>query len=109
MGIYLPTITCLIDNKDVPTSTLETWHDVANKENAEKLLALDYSDCLSEEERNRPQVIAKMKALVKQSNSPNLDVDKGEVGLSDYKDTTSKYKEVYEQGYQISWLQLDRK
>ena len=77
--------------------------------NAEKLLALDYSDCLSEEERNRPQVIAKMKALVKQSNSPNLDVDKGEVGLSDYRDQTTKYKAPYKQEYQISWLELDRK
>lgn len=82
---------------------------MTNKENVEKLLALDYSDCLSEEERNRPQVIAKMKALVKQSNSPNLDVDKGEVGLSDYKDQTTKYKAPYEQEYQISWLELDRK
>ncbi len=82
---------------------------MTNKENAEKLLALDYSDCLSEEERNRPQVIAKMKALVKQSNSPNLEVDKNEVGLSDYKDQTTKYKVPYEQEYQISWLELDRK
>ncbi len=82
---------------------------MTNKENAEKLLALDYSDCLSEEERNKPQVIAKMKALVKQSNSPNLDVDKGEVGLSDYKDQTTKYKTPYKQEYQISWLELDRK
>ncbi len=82
---------------------------MTNKENAEKLLTLDYSDCLSEEERNKPQVIAKMKALVKQSNSPNLDVDKGEVGLSDYIDQTSKYKATYEQEYQISWLELNRK
>ncbi len=80
-----------------------------NYKNAEKLLALDYSNCLSEEERNRPQVIAKMNALVKQSNSPNLDVDKGEVGLSDYRDQTTKYKAPYKQEYQISWLELDKK
>ncbi len=38
MGIYLPTITCLIDNKDVPNTSIETWHDV------EYLLAKYYKE-----------------------------------------------------------------
>ena len=40
MGIYLPTITCLIDNKDVPNMSIETWHDV------EYLLAKYYKESL---------------------------------------------------------------
>ena len=80
---------------------------MANKENAEKLLEIDYSACLSEEDRNRPQVIAKMKQLVQQSTKPQLNVVKGEVGLSGYKDDTSKYEELYEQTYSLFWLETE--
>lgn len=40
MGIYLPTITSLINNQDVPTSAIETWQD------AEYLLAKYYKESL---------------------------------------------------------------
>lgn len=84
-----------------------TAYIIANKENAEKLLALDYSGCLSGEDRNRPQIISEMKKLVKQSTKPNLSVDKGEVGLSDYKDEVTKYKKLYEQTYSLNWLETE--
>lgn len=80
----------------------------ANQENAEKLWAIDYSDCISDEARNRPKVVAKMKALVKQSTTPNLSVDKGEVGLSGYQDKVKKSKKIYEQEYQLSWLEVGK-
>ncbi|WP_299362008.1 hypothetical protein [Winogradskyella sp.] len=79
---------------------------MTNKDNAEKLLALDYSNCISEEERRRPQIITKMKELVKQSTKPNLNVDKGEVGLLDYRDEIIKHK-IYQQEYSIRWLETD--
>jgi len=85
-----------------------TAYIMANKEDAEKLLELDYSGCINEEERNRPQVIAKMKELVKQSTKPNLSVDNGEVGLSGYKDEVTRYKKLYEQEYSLSWLELEK-
>ena len=84
-----------------------TAYIMTNKKDAEKLIALDYSNCLSEKDRNRPQVISKMKELVKRSTKPNLSVDKGEVGLSDYKDSVTKDKEVYEQKYTLHWLELE--
>lgn len=80
-----------------------------NKSNSEKLLVLDYSDCLSEEDRNRPQLISKVKRLIKQSNDPNIDVDRGEVKLFEYKDEVSKDREVYHQEYQIDWLKIETK
>ncbi len=79
----------------------------ANKEDAEKLLTIDYSDCISETDRNRPKLIAKMKDLVKQSTKPSLSVEKGEVGLSDYKDSVTKSKTLYEQKYQLNWLEIE--
>ncbi|QDH79609.1 hypothetical protein FKX85_11395 [Echinicola soli] len=85
-----------------------TAYLMADKDNAEKLLALDYSDCMSEEDRNRPLLIAKMKALVKQSTQPHLDVDKGEIGLEGYKDNVTKYKALYEQEYSLTWLEVER-
>jgi len=86
-----------------------TAYIMANKENAEKLLELDYSDCLSEKDRSRPQVIYRMQQLVKESTKPNLDVDKGEVGLNGYKDEVSKYKNLYEQEYSLVWLETENK
>ncbi|WP_298781938.1 hypothetical protein [uncultured Polaribacter sp.] len=81
----------------------------SDKESSEKLLSLDYSDCLSEIDRNKPQVIAKMKELLKQSTKPNLSVDNGEVGLEGYKDKVTKYKTLYEQEYSLNWLELENK
>jgi len=86
-----------------------TAYIMANKEIAEKLLALDYSDCMSEKERNKPQVIAKMKELVLQSTKPSLSVDNGEVGLDGYKDNVTKYKKIYEQEYTLKWLEIENK
>lgn len=79
---------------------------MTNQENSEKLIALDYSDCLSEEERNRGQIISEMKKMVKQSTSPKLDVDKGEVGLTHYRDQTTKANKVYQQTYQLNWIEI---
>ena len=81
---------------------------LANKENAEQLLILDFSDCMSEEERNKPQIIAKMKALIKQSTKPNLSLDKGEIGLDGYKDKVTKGKNLYEQEYSLNWLEIEK-
>jgi hypothetical protein len=81
-------------------------HIGANKEDAEKLLKIDYSNCISEIDRNRPKLIAKMKDLVKQSTKLNLSVEKGEVGLSNYKDSVTKSKTLYEQEYQLNWLEI---
>ncbi|MGS2760925.1 hypothetical protein [Sinomicrobium sp. M5D2P9] len=85
-----------------------TAYIMANKSNAEKLLALNYADCMSEEERNRSQLIAKMKAKVKQSSQPNLNVDEGEVGLEGYKDNVHTYETVYEQEYTLTWLETEK-
>ena len=79
----------------------------ANKENAEKLLAIDYSDCIGEYDRNKPKVISKMKELIKQSTKPYLSVEKGEVGLTDYRDSVTKSKTLYEQEYQLNWLEIE--
>ena len=38
----------------------------------------------------------------------NLDVDKGEVGLFDYKDETTKDKNLYEQEYQLNWYSTEK-
>lgn len=79
----------------------------ANKDDAEKLLAIDYGDCINENDRNRPSVISKMKDLVEQSTKPNLSVEKGEVGLSGYKDSITKSENLYEQEYQFNWLEIE--
>ena len=47
-----------------------------------------------------------MTELVKQSTKPSLNVDKGEVGLSAYKDETTIYKNTYEQEYTLTWLEI---
>ncbi|TVZ16295.1 hypothetical protein [Maribacter sp. MAR_2009_72] len=52
-------------------------------------------------------VTDKMKDLVKQSTKSNLSVEKGEVGLSDYKDSVTKDKNLYEQEYQLNWLEIE--
>jgi len=78
----------------------------AGKNEAEKLFKLDYTDCLSEEDRKRTQLINKIKSLVAQSNHPNLKVDQGEVGLYQYKDKLTKYNEIYQQEYEIRWLEV---
>lgn len=80
----------------------------ANKEEAEKLFTMDCSECFHENERRRPEVIAQMKELVKQSTKPHLNVDKGEVGLLNYKDTTTKDKILDEQKYTLSWLKTEK-
>lgn len=79
----------------------------ASQEDAERLLAIDYTACISEVERRRPEVIAKMKQLVKQSTQPQLKVDNEEVGLSDYQDSTMKSKKLYEQEYFLNWLEIE--
>lgn len=81
----------------------------ADKVNAERLIHLEYSDCISEEERNRPQLIANMEALIKQSSEPTLNIDKGEVWLESYKDNVHTYKTVYEQEYTLTWLETENK
>ncbi len=86
-----------------------TAYICAGKNEAKKLFNLDYTDCLSEEDRRRPQLIDKIKTLVAQSNHPNLKVDKGEVGLYQYKDKLTKYVEIYQQEYEIRWLQVTKK
>ncbi len=80
----------------------------ANKEDIEKLFSLDYSDCINEEERNRPEVIAKMKELVKQSTTPTLNVDKGEVGLSGFQDAVTKSHNKTEQEYSLWWYEIEK-
>lgn len=79
----------------------------ANQEDAKKLLAIDYTHCISESERNRPKVIAKMKALIKQSTKPYLSLEKGEVGLLGYRDSVNKSAKLYEQEYQLNWLEIE--
>lgn len=85
-----------------------TAYIMASEENAKKLLVLDYSDCMNDEERNKPQVLAKMKQLVKKSTKPNLSVDKGEVGLQSYKDDTTTYEGLYEQEYSLNWFEIEK-
>lgn len=53
-------------------------------------------------------VTDKMKDLVKQSTKSNLSVEKEEVGLSDYKDSATKSKNLYEQEYQLNWLEIEK-
>lgn len=79
----------------------------SGKKNAEKLLAIDYNDCIKETDRNRDKVIAKMNDLIKLSTKPNLSIEKGEVGLSGYKDSVTKSKNLYEQEYQLNWLGIE--
>ena len=86
-----------------------TAYICAGKNEAKKLFNLDYTDCLSDEDRRRPQLIDKIKTLVAQSNHPNLKVDKGEVRLYQYKDKLTKYDEIYRQEYEIRWLQVTKK
>ena len=50
--------------------------------------------------------LKKMKDLVKKTNKPMLDVDKGEAGVSGYRDDYTK-EEVYEQTYSITWLEIE--
>ncbi len=88
---------------------IPTAYISANEKNAEQLFSLDFSDCLTDDEINRPQVIKKMKDLIKQSNYPNLDIDKDEVGLLEYKDEVTKYDEIYQQDYEIRWLEIPDK
>lgn len=83
-----------------------TAYIMANKANAKKLLDLDYSGCINKEERNRPQVITKVKELVKQSAQPHLNINKGEVELEGYNETVEKYDRLYEQEYTLQWLEV---
>ena len=82
-------------------------HFRASKEDAEKLYALDFSDCFSEENNNKQKLIDVMKALVKQSAQPHLDVEKGEVELYGFKNTFTKSNEIKEQLYELWWLELE--
>lgn len=79
----------------------------ANKEDAKKLRTIDYSTCINDIERNRPIVITKIKNLVKQSTKPHLSVENGEVGLLDYRDSVTKSEKLYEQEYQLNWLEIE--
>lgn len=82
-------------------------HIHANEAIAKQLMTLDFSDCMTEAQRNRPQLLAKMEALVKTSTRPHLSVMDSEVGLSDYKDSITISKKLYEQEYQLNWLALE--
>lgn len=79
----------------------------ASEEDAKKLREIDYGDCISELERNKPIVISKMKELVKQSTRPHLSIEKGEVGLLDCRDSVTKSKGLYRQEYQLNWLEIE--
>lgn len=81
-------------------------HIHTNEALAKQLMILDFSDCISEAQRKRPQLLAKVDALVKTSTRPRLNVMDSEVGISDYKDNISVSKKLYEQEYQLNWLAL---
>lgn len=78
----------------------------ANETNAKRLLALDYSDCMNDHNRNKAVVLSRMSELIQQSTTPTLSVEKGEVGLEGYRDVLKKSKRLYEQEYSISWFEI---
>lgn len=77
----------------------------ASQEDAQKLLNLDYSHCLTQETRNKPKLIETMKAKIAQSSTPNIPIEN--VGLTGYKDQITKSKKLYEQEYSIRWLEVE--
>jgi hypothetical protein len=72
---------------------------------AKQLSLIDFTDCLTEAQRLRPQVIENMKEKVLESTQPNLNVDNSEVGLSEYQDQW-KISNIYEQEYGLSWFKI---
>ena len=78
----------------------------ANETNANSLLALDYSECMNDQNRNKDEVLLRMEELVKQSTKPSLSVENGEVGIDGFNDMVIKSKTVYEQEYSIKWFDV---
>ncbi len=52
-----------------------------------QLKELDYSALITEEERNKPQLLQAMQEVIDQSKTPDLSIEKGEVGLYSYYDS----------------------
>jgi len=99
------------NNKTIHLKDFEFFYPeariTASKKVAEKLLALDYDNCIDESERNKAKVIARMKELVKQSTSPNLSVENGEVRICRYLDSTTKSEALFELQHSLYWITIE--
>ena len=73
---------------------------------ARQLMTNDYADCLNAKDRKISEIKATLKELVALSAHPNLDVDKGDIGITDYSDAIEKSNSLYEQEYQLSWFNI---
>ncbi|WP_378181175.1 hypothetical protein [Aquimarina sp. SS2-1] len=95
LGIYTANYEIIVNE----TCNLYSYH-------ATHLFELDYTNCVTEEDQNKSALLSKIQERVKQSKTPELNIYKGEVGISNFKDTMTKSKRLYEQEYEIKWLEI---
>jgi hypothetical protein len=76
----------------------------ADEKTINKLITLNYSNCLTKEQRFRDVLYTKITEKVLLSLKSTLNVDKGEVWLSGYSDSVAT-GEIYEQDYSLTWLE----
>ncbi len=77
----------------------------ANKEDAEALSVLDYNKCITDQDRNKEGVITNINNLIKNSTTPNLSFEQGEVQLRNDIDTLY-ISGLDERHYSLKWLEL---
>jgi hypothetical protein len=70
-----------------------------------QLSSIDFSDCMTNEQRLRPQLIQYMKKRVLESNRPYLSVENSEVGIMEYSDKC-KVSNIQRQKYSLYWLEI---
>lgn len=94
---------------------LENYHNFrisahfrATKKDAEQLYAMDFSDCHSEEQNNRVQLVNAINELVKQSELTNLTHENGTVELYGNKNMVTRSNEITEQLYSLWWLEIEK-
>ncbi len=71
-----------------------------------QLKKLDYSSSITEEERNKPQLLHAMQEVIAQSKTPDLSIEKGEAGLYSYYDSFH-IQGVGETKYELYWIEVE--
>ncbi len=70
-----------------------------------QLKDLDYSALITEEERNKPQLLQAMQEVIDQSQTPDLSIEKGDVGLWGYYDSFH-IQGFGETQYELYWMEV---
>jgi len=78
----------------------------ATKETAERLFGIDYSSCVKESDQNNPLLHDSLKKIVKDSTSPELLIEREDVGVTGFKSKTSLSRAIERKIYRVDWYEI---